>query len=82
MKHENIEKPKTSDEKASDGMAFREKRKTALRRLILAILCIGVNGCMNIYTRCPFTDSMIQETYQCTYEAAGLSYVIMFPQVM
>lgn len=50
---------------------------------IFAAACLALlGGCINIYTRCPFTEKRIERIYQCTMEAASLSYVVMFPQTM
>lgn len=39
-------------------------------------------GCVNIYTRWPTTSERIERVYQCSREAAGLSMLIAFPQMM
>lgn len=39
-------------------------------------------GCVNMYIRCPFTQSKIVDTYQSTRSAAGISLIVMFPQTM
>ena len=43
-----------------------------------AMLC----GCINGYTRFPTTDAKIERVYQCSREAAALSIVCSFPQMM
>lgn len=54
-----------------------------LRQIFGAVLVVGLlSGCMNLYTRCPFTDKKIEDTYQSTQETFALSYVVMFPQVL
>jgi uncharacterized protein YceK len=53
--------------------------KKAILTLVLASL---LQGCMNLYTRCPGTAPIISDTYQCTEMTAGMSFVVMFPQVM
>jgi len=50
----------------------------AVAAAALLLLC----GCVNVYTRCPLTERRIKGVYQCTKEAASLSYVVMFPQTM
>ena len=39
-------------------------------------------GCVNIYTRAPWTDAKIEHVYQSTVSAAGVSTVVAFPQIM
>ena len=39
-------------------------------------------GCVNMYTRWPTTDEKITMVYQCSREAAGLSVLVAFPQMM
>ena len=49
------------------------------------IASIGVSlmtGCVNLYTRCPGTDEKITQVYQCSREAAALSIIVAFPQMM
>lgn len=48
----------------------------------LIFLCMAFCGCVNIYVRFPTTDARIEKTYQSTEEAALLSTVLMFPQIM
>lgn len=55
-------------------------RKTAYS--ILVGLIVFAEGCVNCYTRFPTTSATIQAPYQCTKEAAALSYIVMFPQIM
>jgi len=43
-----------------------------------ALLC----GCINLYTRFPTTDARIERVCQCSREAAALSIVCAFPQMM
>ena len=47
-----------------------------------AATCSALGGCVNVYTRSPFTQPKIEDTYQCTKEAAAFSIVVMFPQCM
>lgn len=49
---------------------------TAVCMLLLA------SGCINCYLRCPVTDQKIDEVYKSTKAGAGMSYVVMFPQIM
>jgi uncharacterized protein YceK len=53
-----------------------------MKKFILVAACMLLAGCVNLYTRCPGTNTKIVQTYQSTYVASGLSYVVMFPQVM
>lgn len=53
-----------------------------MKKIILFGLTMFFAGCMNCYVRCPFTETKITETYQCTHDSFVYSYVIMFPQVM
>ena len=49
------------------------------------IASIGVSlmtGCVNLYTRCPGTDARIEEVYQSSRAAAGMSALVAFPQAM
>lgn len=48
---------------------------------VSAILSL-LGGCANLYTRCPATDARIERTYQCSGQAATLSVVASFPQMM
>ena len=50
--------------------------------VIPVLICVFLHGCVNLYTRLPATDAKIESTYQSTKEAAMLSTVIMFPQIM
>ena len=51
-------------------------------RLFVAVITIASSGCMNMYTRSPFTEKRIESTYQSTGEVFGLSIIVSFPQVM
>lgn len=64
-------------------------RKYILRRLcyFLAGVAVGAMlsalcGCINCYTRFPTSDTRIERVYQCSRQAAALSIVAAFPQVM
>ena len=64
-------------------------RKYILRRLcyFLAGVAVGAMlsalcGCVNIYTRWPTTNEKIERVYQCSREAAALSVLCSFPQMM
>ena len=52
------------------------------RIALLIVAVVAFCGCVNLYTRCPTTDEKITMVYQCTREAAGLSVLIAFPQMM
>lgn len=43
-----------------------------------AMLC----GCVNMYTRCPWTDEKIERTYQSTGVAYSFAIVAAWPQIM
>ena len=49
---------------------------------VLIGISLLMTGCINIYTRCPRTNSQIETSYQCTVQSASFSYVIMFPQTL
>lgn len=48
--------------------------------ILSAVLILG--GCVNCYTRFPTTNERIERVYQCSREAAALSVIIAFPQMM
>ena len=49
----------------------------------LIVACaLACGGCVNLYTRCPGTDEKITQVYQCSREAAALSVIVAFPQMM
>ena len=51
--------------------------------LPLFLACaLACSGCVNLYTRFPTTEEQIESVYQCSREAAGLSVLIAFPQIM
>ena len=39
-------------------------------------------GCVNLYTRFPTTNAKIEQVYQSSRQAAGLSIIVAFPQMM
>lgn len=47
---------------------------------VAAVVCVC--GCVNCYTRFPTTDERIERVYQCSREAAALSVLVAFPQMM
>ena len=53
-----------------------------MKRSMSVAACMLLAGCVNLYIRCSGTDTKIVQTYQSTYVAGSLSYVVMFPQVM
>jgi len=53
-----------------------------MKAKLLALACLLLSGCVNLYTRSPFTGDRIEETYQSTQYAALFSWVVMFPQTM
>lgn len=50
--------------------------------ILMAAVLASMSGCVNIYTRCPFTEKKITRTYQSTGDAYSLSIVVAWPQVM
>lgn len=50
--------------------------------ILMAAVLASMYGCVNIYTRCPFTEKRITRTYQSTGEAYSLSIVVAWPQIM
>ena len=52
------------------------------RKIFAVAVAMLMCGCVNIYTRCPTTSERIERVYQCSREAAGLSVLIAFPQMM
>ena len=61
-----------------DAAAFSRRIGVLLASAMLVFLC----GCINAYTRFPWSEPRIEETYQCTHQAAVLTFVASFPQVM
>lgn len=57
-------------------------RMTGFFRIFCLALFLSACGCANLYTRCPWTNEQITMAYQCSREAAGLSVLIAFPQMM
>lgn len=53
-----------------------------MKKLITILSIALLSGCMNLYTRCPFTDKKIENVYQSTEFMFPFSCVVMFPQVM
>ena len=53
-----------------------------MKKLFLIVLLAAMCGCVNIYTRWPTTDERIDRVYQCSREAAALSVICSFPQMM
>jgi hypothetical protein len=53
-----------------------------LRKIFAAAVFMFACGCVNLYTRCPWTNEQITMVYQCSREAAGLSVLVAFPQAM
>ena len=54
----------------------------AVTGYIVASVVMFCGGCVNCYTRFPTTDARIEEVYQCSRQAAALSLVCAFPQMM
>ena len=55
-------------------------KKTKSILILSSALFLG--GCVNLYTRAPWTNAKINEVYQCSRMAAGMSLIIAFPQMM
>jgi len=54
-----------------------------MKKLIMATaLALACCGCMNLYTRAPWTDGRIERCYQSSRAVAGLGIICMFPQCM
>lgn len=49
---------------------------------IVASVVMFCGGCVNCYTRFPTTEARIEGVYQCSREAAALSLICAFPQMM
>ena len=54
----------------------------SMKRLIMICAVVLCAGCVNLYTRWPTTEEKITMVYQCSREAAGLSVLVAFPQMM
>ena len=52
------------------------------RKIFAVAVVASACGCVNLYTRCPWTNEQITMVYQCSREAAGLSVLVAFPQAM
>lgn len=53
-----------------------------MRTLMAVAMFALFGGCVNLYTRCPWTDPEIMSVYQCSREAAAMSVLVAFPQAM
>ena len=53
-----------------------------MKRLVMMCAVALCAGCVNLYTRCPGTEEKITQVYQCSREAAGLSLLVAFPQML
>lgn len=51
-------------------------------RFFVIFLILMTAGCINCYLRCPVTDQKIDEVYKSTKAGVGMSFVVMFPQIM
>lgn len=50
---------------------------------VLAACALSLaSGCANLYTRFPTTNAKIEQVYQSSRQAAGLSIIVAFPQMM
>ena len=50
--------------------------------LAIAALCTALTGCMNLWTRNPFTYTEITSVYQSSRIMAGSAVIVAFPQMM
>ncbi len=53
-----------------------------MRLLATLLTCAALCGCVNCYTRFPTTNAKIEQVYQSSRQAAGLSIIVAFPQMM
>ena len=53
-----------------------------IKTILMVLALLVTSGCINLYTRAPFTDKKIERTYQSSGEAFGLSIIVSFPQIM
>ena len=58
------------------------KRMSRFFRIFGIGALLACAGCVNVYTRFPTTSERIERVYQCSREAAGLSILVAFPQMM
>lgn len=50
---------------------------------VIAVCALSLAaGCVNLYTRFPTTNAKIEQVYQSSRQAAGLSIIVAFPQMM
>ena len=53
-----------------------------LLTIFTVLILLLTSGCMNLYTRSPFTEKRIERTYQPSGETFGLAIIVSFPQMM
>lgn len=53
-----------------------------MKRIALLLAVAAFCGCINLYTRFPTSEPRIEGVYQSTRQAAALSLVASFPQMM
>lgn len=53
-----------------------------MKKILLILAALVLGGCVNLYTRAPWTDVRIESVYQCSRAAAGMSVIVAFPQMM
>ena len=53
-----------------------------MKNILILSAALILGGCVNCYTRFPTTNERIERVYQCSREAAALSVIIAFPQMM
>ena len=64
----------------------KKRKDIESMKVINAILATAaavlLSGCINLYTRCPGTDSEIASTYQSTRLSISVAYVVAFQQII
>lgn len=70
--------PERKSRKYRKLKTFSKYGKTFLVLCLISTFC----GCINIYTRCPGTDSRIDYCYQSTDTAGAATLIGSFPQMM
>ena len=53
-----------------------------LLTIFTVLILLLTSGCMNLYTRSPFTEKRLERTYQPSGETFGLAIIVSFPQMM
>ena len=53
-----------------------------MKNMLILSAALILGGCVNLYTRAPWTNGKIENVYQCSRAAAGMSVIVAFPQMM